>query len=313
MGKKNELEAVTISRADAPSLGTGRLLGMTRVEKPSSGPERFGGGGDPSVMAADRSFVRVKVSEIHTNPFNARKIYTDARVDEMAASLKQFGQQSPGIATERDGKIVLIAGEYRLRGLKRAGIDWMLLELVGPVLDTDLYHLSLVENERRNSQTTLDTVLVWQDLLEKGVFRNQAEIAEKLKMSEPQVSKLMGILRLPDDVLEVVKGDPESFSSNVLIELVNVRKRMGELRCLQLAEGFVAGSVCKAEIFRLSSGSLPAERRKVHSRQYKLFSEGTEVGKFKEWDGGRVEVHLKVDEEKKQKLFEFLKVEFQVP
>ena len=97
----------------------------TLVTPPDAEPE-----GEGAAAALNRTSVVtergvyhaiVPITDIDENPFNARRIYRQERIEKLAVSIANQGQIVPGIATIRNGRHVLAAGHYRLRSIKFSG------------------------------------------------------------------------------------------------------------------------------------------------------------------------------------------------
>ena len=114
--------------------------------------------------------VAVPLELIDQNPFNARQIYKPSRVNKLAASIALHGQEQPGIATRRNGRVILAAGHYRLRALKLNNAKTMILVIHEGLTDKDLYAFSYRENAEREPQTTLDNALSWRQMLDDGLY-----------------------------------------------------------------------------------------------------------------------------------------------
>ena len=63
--------------------------------------------------AAESGLRTVAVSAIRPNPHQPRSEIDPAKLEELAASIKEHGLIQPLIVTEAEGRYVLIAGERR--------------------------------------------------------------------------------------------------------------------------------------------------------------------------------------------------------
>lgn len=139
-----------------------------RAQPESAAPssiEQLTGKHDDSAPPTGRHQI-VPIELIDQNPFNARRIYRLARVNELAASIGAHGQETPGTATPRNGRYILAAGHYRLRALKLLGSKHMELMVRDNLTDRDLYEISYRENAEREQQTSFDNALSWRQLLD---------------------------------------------------------------------------------------------------------------------------------------------------
>jgi ParB family chromosome partitioning protein len=255
--------------------------------------------------ASDDHGVRMEVVTIELidqNPFNARKIYRSSRVNELAASIGAHGQETPGMATVRDGRYILAAGHYRLKALKLLGAKTMILMVREHLTDRELYALSYRENAEREAQSSLDNALSWRDLIDKGIYSSESDIAEATSMSLPNVNKTMAALRLSATVLDLVKEDPKAFAMSALYELALYEEAAGSVKALAIAKLVAAGEAGRKEIQEARAQvETPRERkRKETSRQYKIKRDGKPIGLLKEWDSGKVLFEVAVEDPKER-------------
>lgn len=232
------------------------------------------------------------IEEIDPNPFNARRIYRPERVNAMSRSIQASGQLMPGLATMRNGRFVLAAGHYRWKGITTAKLPSMKLMVHEGLTDQELYEISFKENDERNEQSPLDNALAWRELLNDKIYANESAIAEAIGISLPNVNKTLAILKLSDEVLELVRLTPEKFALTALYELVQLEKsEAGRTQSVEMAKKIAEGEAGRKEVAELRATlESPAKERKPkeNSRQYKIQIEGAEAGSIKEWDSGRL-------------------------
>jgi ParB family chromosome partitioning protein len=258
-------------------------------------------------------FEMVPLHLIVPNPFNARRTYRESRVKEMKSSLAEHGQETPGTATIREGKYVLGAGHYRLKGLQLLDAQEMALMVIPGLTDKQLYELSYRENAEREEQTAFDNALAWRDLLDRGIYLSEQELAEAVGLSAPNVNKTLSLLRLSEPVLNLVRESPTTFALGVLYELSLFEPIGGVDKTLDLARAAGAGEIGRKQIQDTRSALQVAKPRKGResSRAYKLAVAGAAEGVLKEWPSGKVvfEVNI-VDPELREQFVNELRTRF---
>lgn len=151
----------------------------------------------------------VETDKIKPNPYQPRRDFDEARLDDLALSIKQYGVLQPltvsrteiekeggGLLTEYE----LIAGERRLRAAKLAGVSQV------PVIirtgDTSMMKLELaiIENLQREDLNSVDRARAFFRLANEFKFTH-AEIAKKMGKSREYVSNTLRILTLPEEIL----------------------------------------------------------------------------------------------------------------
>jgi ParB family chromosome partitioning protein len=247
----------------------------------------------------------VALDEIEPNPFNARKVYRPERVSALAASIGAHGQETPGLATIRNGKVVLAAGHYRFRALKISNIKTMMLMIREGLSDKELYEISYRENAEREDQSALDNALAWRALLDDGVYANETDIAEATGLSLPTVNKTLAALKLSREVMDAVKDEPSAFGISILYEIVlfeqavtateMLGKERGISETLTIVKAVKAGEMSRVAVQaareKFAQPTRPRKQKET-SRQYKIQNAGIAVGQLKEWDSGKVVLEL---------------------
>lgn len=276
-----------------------RAMDIAPVLAPTVQPEAVAG-----VVASSSAgtLEEVDLDKIDPNPFNARKVYRKTRISELAASIGANGQDTPGIATIRNGRYVLVAGHYRYKALQMLRNRPMLLLIRPGLTDRQMYEMSFRENEEREDQSALDNALSWRELLEKGLYASETEIAEVTGHSLPNINKTMAILRLNETVLAVIREEPTKFKFSVVYELVlfaETAKEPGLEETLALARGVLAGEVTRKAIQEARERlEKPVKQRKQKetARTYNISNEGRATGSLKTWDSGKVSLDVTVQD-----------------
>lgn len=148
----------------------------------------------------------VEVEKIRPNPFQPRKEFDEAKLSDLARSIRQYGVIQPltvtrievekpdgGIATEYE----LIAGERRLRASKIAGLSQVpVLIRAGHDDDKTKLELAIIENLQREDLNPIDRAKAFDQLAKQFGFKH-VQIAEKVGKSREYVSNTLRLLLLP--------------------------------------------------------------------------------------------------------------------
>ncbi len=149
----------------------------------------------------------VEVEKIRPNPFQPRKEFDEAKLADLAKSIRQYGviqpltvsrkeveRQDGGLQTEYE----LIAGERRLRAAKLAGVrEVPVLIRAGEDDDKTKLELAIIENLQREDLNPIDRAKAFDQLIKKFGFKH-GEIAEKVSKSREYVSNTVRLLALPE-------------------------------------------------------------------------------------------------------------------
>lgn len=264
-----------------------------------------------------RVLKRIPLAQLHDNPFNARRIYDPAVVQERAASIATHGQKTPGLAAPdpaRPGHFILIDGHYRKRALAAAGKHEMECFVETDLSDLDFYRLSFLLNEQRSDQSALDNAIAWRQLLDEGKVQKEEDICELTGMSAGTVNKTLALLKLPESVLMAMRERPSAIGIAAGYELTLYCKHAGEDRTRELVQRIMTEGLSSREVEAIRKQVQEGKSRKVKeiSRQYKIrTSSGELLGTIKEWDSGRVVLDVQLsDRDAREALLESLKGRF---
>src|SRR5690554_6874176 len=127
----------------------------------------------------------------------------DPDLAALVESIKKEGQQIPVILRGRKPPYQLICGFRRARSIKAIGGAIVKAIILPDIDDEKAHRLSVLENEERKSLTDLDRANACQRLQQEG--KTQEEIARIMGCSQPQVSRYLRLLTLPEPVFESLK------------------------------------------------------------------------------------------------------------
>ena len=149
----------------------------------------------------------IDVDLISPNEHQPRHRFEDARLDELAQSIKANGVIQPIVVRKVDGGYRIIAGERRWRAAQRAGLTRVpvVVKDVNPGRDAQLLELALIENIQREDLNPIDQAAAYEKL--SSDFRmTQEEIAAAVGKDRSSVANHMRLLKLPQEVRAEVAG-----------------------------------------------------------------------------------------------------------
>ena len=145
---------------------------------------------------------RVPLSQVTPSGAQPRRVFRDESIDALAASIERDGLLSPPMVRPCPGGYELIAGERRLRALRRLGavaVD----ALVVDATDGEAAVLALVENLQRASLSPIDEAEGYERLVRE--FRlSHAEIAHAVGRERSTVANAIRLLQLPKSVQQLL-------------------------------------------------------------------------------------------------------------
>lgn len=160
----------------------------------------------------------VEVGRISPNALQPRRAFDEAKLEELAASIRDRGVIQPLIVRRNGDGYELIAGERRLRAAMKAGLKEVPV-VVREASDNDSLQLALIENLQREDLNAIEEAQAYRRLQEE-FHLGQEEIAQKVGKSRPAVANSMRLLQLPEEVQrDVIEGKLSAGHARALLSL----------------------------------------------------------------------------------------------
>lgn len=155
-----------------------------------------------SIEVPGRKEVEISVDEIRPNPYQPRKEFDPAALNELADSIKTHGIFTPLLVRKSVGGYELIAGERRLRAAKIAGLN------VVPAISVDfteeeMMEIAILENVQRENLNPIEEAAAYESLV-KNLGYTQEKLAERVGKSREYCANIMRLLKLPSEVQDMV-------------------------------------------------------------------------------------------------------------
>ncbi len=150
----------------------------------------------------------ISLELIDRNPFQPRRDFDQAAIDELADSIRKHGLLQPLLVRARqDGEAgyQLIAGERRWRAAQQVGMETVPCRVI-EFGDRQASEAALEENLKREDLNVLEKARAFKDYLDRfgGTIE---ELARQLSMSRANVSNMMRMLELPESVQKLLRED----------------------------------------------------------------------------------------------------------
>jgi len=253
----------------------------------------------------------VDVDQILPNEHQPRHRFEDARLDELAQSIKSNGMIQPIVVRKVDGGYRIIAGERRWRAAQRAGLTRVpvVIKDVAVGDDAQLLEMALIENIQREDLNPIDQAAAYERLSAEFSMTQEA-IAAAVGKDRSSVANHMRLLKLPQEVRAEVAGGRLSMGhARALLAIADE----GAQR--QVAREVIARNLSVREteamvkrLGREPSGPRTPAVADVHTRaaEEKLrMTLGTRVRIRRKGKAGRIEIDFGSEDEL-QRLYEHL-------
>jgi ParB family chromosome partitioning protein len=173
------------------------------------------------------SSIEVDVDLLEPNQFQPRVHVDDARLEELARSIKSNGIIQPIVVRKVRDRFQIIAGERRWRAAKRAGLLRVPVAIreIAPGQEKSLLEMALIENIQREDLNPIEEALAYRRLSDDFQLK-QDDIAEAVGKDRASVANYLRLLKLPDEVRnEVAAGRLTMGHARALVALDDEAKQ----------------------------------------------------------------------------------------
>lgn len=177
--------------------GLGKGLGAIFGENSSPAVEKV----QEPVSAAQELLIK----NIAANPYQPRCNFDEEKLQELAASIKEFGVVQPVVVRKKGRSYELVAGERRLRAAGLAGLT-KVPAIVKDYDDAKMMEIALIENIQRHDLNPIEEAQGLRRLMQEFKL-TQEQTAEKVGRSRSAVTNILRLLNLPEQVQkQIING-----------------------------------------------------------------------------------------------------------
>ena len=252
------------------------------------------------------STVEADIDRLTPNDFQPRAFVDEARLQELAQSIKANGIIQPIVVRKTGDRFQIIAGERRWRAAKLAGLLRVPVAVrdVLPGQEKSLLEMALIENLQREDLNPIEEALAYRRLSDEFQLK-QEDIAAAVGKDRASIANVLRLLKLPEEVrTEVASGRLSMGHARALLSLPD------EADQRRMARDVIARSLSVRETESLvkkitesgAAARAPATPRPVdvHTRAAEdrlRFLLGTPVRIVRRGSRGRIEIDFTSEEE----------------
>lgn len=144
----------------------------------------------------------VDINLVEPNREQPRKHFDEDALQELSDSIKQYGLIQPILVQDRKTYYEIIAGERRWRASKMAGLKQVPV-IIRNLTEQEIVEISLIENIQREDLNPIEEAQAYKRLLEEFNLK-QDEVAERVSKSRTAVTNSMRLLKLCDEVQQMI-------------------------------------------------------------------------------------------------------------
>jgi ParB family chromosome partitioning protein len=187
-------------------------------------------GEETKTVERARTARRAPIEFLKPNPRNPRRNFSDAELDDLAASIKERGIIQPIVVRAGQGtnSFEIIAGERRWRAAQRAGVHDVPIVAI-EATDDEALQLAIIENVQRADLNPLEEAGGYERLASEFGHQHD-EIAKMVGKSRAHVSNTLRLLKLSDPIKAYIHaGKLSAGHARMLVGQPNAEELAAEI------------------------------------------------------------------------------------
>ena len=207
--------------------------------------------------------VEIDIADIRSNPYQPRTHFDEEALKELAESIKEHGLLEPIIVKKSIKGYELVAGERRTKASKLAGLK-TIPAIIKDFNDLQMMELALIENIQREDLSAIEEANAYKKFIDNMGY-TQEELANRFNKSRTYITNLLGLLKLPVSVQNMVMdGSISSSHARVLSKMED------ENEIIKLAERIKNESLTVRDIEDISRDTEIPKRKQIKKEEKDL-------------------------------------------
>ena len=252
----------------------------------------------------------ININDIKPNEGQPRKTFDEEKIVELADSIQEHGLIQPIVLRKAGKGYEIVAGERRWRACRKAGLKEVPC-IIKELNDEENMLIAIIENMQREDLNPIEEAEgLNQMIVTYGL--TQAEVSKSVGKSRPYITNALRLLKLPEEVREMVSSGELSSGHARAIAGVS-----GKAAQIKIAEKIVKEGLSVRETEKLikeadAPAKRPAKRKAEKNADVKRVEEdlkavlGTRVNLAQSGKKGKIEIEY-YSREELERLIELLK------
>ena len=196
---------------------------------------------------------RLPIEKIQANKQNARSIFSEDELVDLANSIREKGIVQPIIVREIDsaGSYEVIAGERRWRAAQIAQLD-TIPAIIKTLSDDDALEIAIIENVQRSNLNPVDEAAGYQRLIDIYNY-TQEDLAQVIGKSRSYIANILRLNNLPTKV--------KDYLSEGLLTIGHARALISLENAENLADMIVSKGLSVRQIEQLVKNPVGSQKK----------------------------------------------------
>ena len=212
---------------------------------------------DEAALGADEDRRTVPLATLKPGRFNPRRSFSEAQLEELAASIRERGLVQPIVVRPSSGDAYeIVAGERRWRAAQLAKLHDVPV-IVRTLNDQEAVEIAIIENVQREDLNAIEEGEGYRLLIE-GHDYTQEDLARIVGKSRSHLANTIRLLKLPEGVQDLVRAGALSAG--------HARPLIGRADAAALAERIVSRGLNVRQVEALTQDRAPAKAKRQKSK-----------------------------------------------
>lgn len=213
--------------------------------------------------------IEIELDQLRPNPYQPRKKFDETSLNELAESIREHGIFQPIIVKKSIKGYEIIAGERRVKASKKIGLS-KIPAIIRDFNEEQMMEIALLENLQREDLSAIEEAEAYKKMCDK-LMLTQEELAKKVGKSRSHITNLLGLLRLPAVVREMIEDKNISMSHARILSKLEEDEKI-----IEIAERIVKNNLSVREIEKLVNTSEIERKVKIarkvteHTKDYEV-------------------------------------------
>ncbi|MDD2490536.1 MAG: ParB/RepB/Spo0J family partition protein [Bacilli bacterium] len=171
--------------------------------------------------------INVRLDDLRNNPYQPRKVFDEKALNELAESIKENGVFQPIIVKKSIKGYEIIAGERRVKACRKLDME-TIPAIVRDFTDEEMMQIALLENLQRENLNAIEEAEAYKAII-NSLQITQEELGKKLGKSRSHITNMVGLLKLPDSIQDLVLHNKLSMGHARILSKLNDIKQIETL------------------------------------------------------------------------------------
>lgn len=211
--------------------------------------------------------VELDISDLFSNPYQPRKVFDEDALKELAMSIKEHGVFQPVIVKKTIKGYNIIAGERRVKASRIAG-KTTVPAIIKDFTDEEMMQVALLENLQREDLSAIEEAKAYKGIIE-SMKLTQEDLANKLGKSRSHITNMLGLLRLPLNVQDMVLYNKLSMGHARVLSKLDDSDQIEDLANQVLTDNLSVRELESLTDSDKFKRAVPVSNKKSKTKEYK--------------------------------------------